>query len=144
LGASDSSSRPVRTTKSLGLLENTHISVVHAFEPIHKGMMGWAGVREETVKEYSVGWERDAREQLRRFLESIGLSDAVRNIVLEEGPPFVAIKQVVERLRPHLLVIGTRGHRGLKRALLGSVAERVLLELECDVLAVPPMSEGTD
>jgi universal stress protein E len=144
LDASEASARAVRTAKSLGLLENTHISVVHAFEPIHKGMMGWAGVREETVKEYSVGWERDAREQLRRFLESIGLSDAVRNIVLEEGPPFVAIKQVVERLRPHLLVIGTRGHRGLKRALLGSVAERVLLELECDVLAVPPMSEGTD
>jgi universal stress protein E len=144
LDASDASARAVRTAKSLGLLEDEHISVVHAFEPIHKGMMGWAGVREETVKEYSVGWEREARDQLLRFLESIGLSDTVSNIVLEEGPPFVAIKKVVERLRPHLLVIGTRGHTGLKRVLLGSVAERVLLELECDVLAVPPMGESTD
>jgi universal stress protein E len=144
LDASAASAQAVRTAKSLGLLEDEHISVVHAFEPIHKGMMGWAGVSEGTVKEYSVGWEREARDQLRRFLESIGLSDAVSDIVLEEGPPFVAIKKVVERLRPHLLVIGTRGHTGLKRVLLGSVAERVLLELECDVLTIPPMGEGTD
>jgi nucleotide-binding universal stress UspA family protein len=49
---------------------------------------------------------------------------------------------VVERSRPHLLVIGTRGHTGFKRLLLGSVAERALNEIECDILAVPPMSQG--
>ena len=50
--------------------------------------------------------------------------------------------KVVERSRPHLLVIGTRGHTGFKRLLLGSVAERVISEIECDILAVPPMSES--
>jgi len=144
LDASAASARAVSAAKSLGLLEGEAISVVHAFEPIHKGMMGWAGLREETVTKYSASWAQEAREQLHRFLESIELSNSVKNIVLEESPPFVAIKKVVERLRPHLLVIGTRGQTGLKRLLLGSVAERVLAEIECDVLAVPPMREGTD
>ncbi len=39
---------------------------------------------------------------------------------------------------PQLLVVGTRGLTGLKRVFLGSVADRVLREIECDILAVPP------
>jgi nucleotide-binding universal stress UspA family protein len=118
------------------------VSVVHAFEPIYKGMMSWAGVREDSVAEYSAAWAREAATELHRFLESNHLADTVRNLVLEEGPPILSIKKVVERSRPHLLVIGTRGHTGFKRLLLGSVAERALNEIECDILAVPPMSQG--
>lgn len=144
LDASDASARIVRTAKDLGMLKGKRISVVHAFEPIHKGMMGWAGLREETVTEYTASWAREERELLHRLLASIDLQDTVQNVVLEEGPPFIGIKRVVERIRPHLLAMGTRGQRGFKRLLLGSVAERVLSEIECDVLVVPPPSAGTD
>lgn len=140
LDASDASARALRVAKSLGLLDGTRVSVVHAFEPMYKGMMSWAGLRQESIAAYSAMWARDAGTELRQFLESIGLASAVQNIVLEEGPPFLSIKNVVERSRPHLLVIGTRGHTGLKRLLLGSVAERVLSDVECDILAVPPTS----
>jgi universal stress protein E len=135
-------SRAARTARRLGLLEGAGIVVVHAFEPMYKGMMSWAGVQEVAVAEYSTNWAREAREGLHPLLQSIGLSEAAQNVLLEEGPPFLAIRRVVERLRPHLLVIGTRGHSGLKRLLLGSVAERVASEMECDVLAVPPLAEG--
>ena len=37
-----------------------------------------------------------------------------------------------------LLVIGTRGRRGVKRLLLGSVAEKVFRQARCPVLIVPP------
>ena len=141
LDASEASARALRAANSLGLLAGTRVSVIHAFEPLYKGMMGWAGLREETVAEYSANWAQEAATELHRFLGSIGLSRAVGNVVLEEGPPFLAILKVVERLRPHLLVIGTRGHTGLKRLLLGSVAERVVGEIECDILAVPPTLE---
>jgi nucleotide-binding universal stress UspA family protein len=36
-----------------------------------------------------------------------------------------------------LLVLGTRGHGRIRRALLGSTAHEVLRETECDVLLVP-------
>jgi universal stress protein E len=125
LDTSEASARAARSACGLGLLSGTDIVVVHAFEPMYKGMMGWAGVQEVAVDEYSASWAREAREGLQRFLQSIGVGGAEQNLLLEEGPPFLAIKRVVERLRPHLLVIGTRGHTGFKRLLLGSVAERV-------------------
>jgi universal stress protein E len=137
LDTSEASACAVRAAQSLGLLDNVHVLVVHAFEPLYKGMLGWAGVREDTITEYSSIWERDAGEEIRRFLSQLGLDAAAAHIVLEEGPPFSAIKGTVERLRPHLLVIGTHGRTGLARALIGSVAERVLSEIECDILAVP-------
>jgi len=142
LDASEASARALRVAKSLGMLDGMRVSVVHAFEPIYKGMMSWTGVREDSVAKYSAAWAREASTELYRFLESNGLADTVRNLELEDGLPFPSIKRVVERSRPHLLVIGTRGHSGVKRLLLGSVAERVLNEIECDILAVPPMSQG--
>jgi universal stress protein E len=121
----------------LSALDNVRVLVVHAFEPLYKGMLGWAGVREDTITEYSAIWEREAGEEIRHFLSQLDLDAAAAYVVLEEGPPFSAIKSTVERFRPHLLVIGTHGRTGIARALLGSVAERVLSEIECDILAVP-------
>ena len=89
LDASDASARALRVAKSLDLLDGTRVSIVHAFEPIYKGMMSMADLREETVAAYSASWAREAATELHRFLESIGLADAARNLVLEEGPPFL-------------------------------------------------------
>jgi nucleotide-binding universal stress UspA family protein len=57
-------------------------------------------------------------------------------LLIEEGDPVGVIARIVARLDADLVVIGTRGHTGLKRALLGSVADAALRTLECDVLAV--------
>ena len=37
----------------------------------------------------------------------------------------------------HLIVVGTHGRQGVKRAVLGSVAESLLRTAECPVLIVP-------
>ncbi|MBM4439287.1 MAG: universal stress protein, partial [Candidatus Rokubacteria bacterium] len=39
-----------------------------------------------------------------------------------------------------LVVLGARGLRGVRRALLGSVSEAVLRHAGCSVLIVPPES----
>jgi nucleotide-binding universal stress UspA family protein len=46
--------------------------------------------------------------------------------VLREGVPFEQINAVAEEIDAHLIVMGTHGRRGLARALLGSVAEKVV------------------
>ena len=38
----------------------------------------------------------------------------------------------------NLIVIGTHGHSGFERLILGSVAERVMRKAPCPVLSVPP------
>lgn len=56
--------------------------------------------------------------------------------VVKDGDP---AHEIVEYAKSHdtgLLVLGTRGHTGLKRLLLGSVARNVLLHAPCSVLIV--------
>jgi nucleotide-binding universal stress UspA family protein len=45
--------------------------------------------------------------------------------------------ELAERLRVSLIVIGTHGRTGLRRALMGSVAEEVLRHAQCPVVVVP-------
>lgn len=56
--------------------------------------------------------------------------------VLEIGDPRTTIEQVVKKLGADLVVMGTHGRRGLKRLLLGSVAEMVVRTSPCPVLLV--------
>ena len=48
------------------------------------------------------------------------------------------IEDAAEELDTDLIVIGTRGHTGLKHLLLGSIAERVVQKAPCAVLTVKP------
>lgn len=137
LDASKASALAANAAKSLRILEDVRVSVVRAFEPVYKGMLEWAGALENTVTEYSESWAREARVEIGNLLREAGLRGEVSEILVEEGPPFLVVKRAIERLEPQLLVIGTHGRTGLRRALLGSVAEQVIREAGCDVLVVP-------
>lgn len=61
---------------------------------------------------------------------------------LMEGSPWYEIVRVAQNDETYdLIVIGTHGRTGLKRILLGSVAEKVVRHSPCSVLAVRPDSE---
>jgi universal stress protein E len=53
-----------------------------------------------------------------------------------EGPPEYWIPNVAEEKNAALVVIGTHGRDGIKVALLGNTAERILDRLSCDVLVL--------
>jgi nucleotide-binding universal stress UspA family protein len=55
---------------------------------------------------------------------------------LADGPPAERIVEAVKTDGFDLVVIGSHGHRGVERALLGSTAERVILNAPCPVLVV--------
>ena len=59
-----------------------------------------------------------------------------RETVVREGYPATAIEEEARTRHADLVVIGTKGHSGLKHLLLGSVAERVVQKAPCPVLAV--------
>lgn len=56
--------------------------------------------------------------------------------IVREGDVRPAIREEVQRLQADLLVVGTHGRTGVAHALLGSVAEDLLRQAPCDVLAV--------
>ncbi len=64
------------------------------------------------------------------------------------GTPAAEIVRVARESQCNMLVIGTHGRSGLRRALLGSVAEEVLRNAPCPVLTVragipPPPTTST-
>ena len=56
--------------------------------------------------------------------------------VLRTGVPYEEIVGAAARERADLIVIGTHGRGGLDRALLGSVADRVIRLAPCPVMTV--------
>jgi nucleotide-binding universal stress UspA family protein len=56
------------------------------------------------------------------------------HVELVQGPPASVITNAAERGGHDLIAIGTHGHRGFRRLLLGSVAESVIRHAPCSVL----------
>jgi len=53
-----------------------------------------------------------------------------------DGTPGEAICQVAEELNAVAIIVGSRGHGGIKRALLGSVSDHVVRHAKCPVVVV--------
>jgi nucleotide-binding universal stress UspA family protein len=75
-----------------------------------------------------------AREALDRL--AMEIPSAVKRVAghLRVGAPDVEIAQLASDIGADLIVIGTHGHRGLDRLLLGSVAESLVRNAPCQVL----------
>ncbi|HEX4417498.1 MAG TPA: universal stress protein [Kofleriaceae bacterium] len=66
------------------------------------------------------------------------------HVELVQGPPAPVITETAERGGHDLIVVGSHGHRGFRRLLLGSVAESTVRHAPCSVLVVhgAPASPG--
>jgi nucleotide-binding universal stress UspA family protein len=62
--------------------------------------------------------------------------DLTVETALLEGQPAAEIVKYAAKKDVDLIIIGTRGKRGIERLLLGSVAENVIRSAECKVLVV--------
>jgi nucleotide-binding universal stress UspA family protein len=83
------------------------------------------------------------RAQLEAALTQLTTSDTMRDVtvtttLIEDVSVPAAILAQVEAMHSDLVVMGTEGHSGIERLMLGSVAERVLRKATCPVLTVPP------
>ena len=65
-----------------------------------------------------------------------GLTHRVLRALERSGDPAHEIVAYAKEQQSGLLVLGTRGHTGLRRLMLGSVARNVLLHAPCSVLVV--------
>lgn len=73
----------------------------------------------------------EARAQLGRIAPGVAIDS-----VLLEGAPFAEIVRHARENAYDLIVLGTHGRSGLRHALLGSVAEKVVRKAPCPVLTV--------
>lgn len=81
------------------------------------------------------------RKQLEDTLEKVKtkVPDATEEIA--RGVPWREILAAIERHRPDLVVMGTRGRQGVPRMVLGSVAEKIVRLSPVPVLTVRARDE---
>lgn len=75
-----------------------------------------------------------ARRHLDEFLARLGLSKV--QAVVRLGDPGLDITEYANEIEADLIVISSHGYHGVKRFLLGSVAERVIRHAHCPVLVL--------
>ncbi len=81
----------------------------------------------------------EVNQQLERYrIEAERVAPGRVSVEATAGTPTSEIVRFVERGGFDLIVMGTHGRTGLKRALLGSVAESVVRHAPCSVLVVRP------
>jgi len=85
---------------------------------------------------------QDAVSTLEELVEQE--SDISCRSSIERGSPYEAVLSYASETDIDLIVMGTHGRRGLSRALLGSVTERVIRLSNDPVLAVPPHAMGRE
>ena len=134
---SEHSARALRAAATLGFLDEADLTIVHAFEPPGLGALALADAPPASVAAHEAESAREASAGLARFVSALELPRRPEQRV-SAGRPATVIKDLVGRLRPDLLVLGTAGAGFLRRAVLGSVAAEVLAAVRCDALAVPP------
>lgn len=127
----------------------TVLSVAETRLPTAAGMT--PGLYDEVLTSYAESVDeavRQARAMAAAAAERLGRAGFAARAANSEGD---AAHEIVEYAKAHgagLVVVGTRGHTGLARVLLGSVARNVLLHAPCSVLVVRQgvraRREGTD
>jgi nucleotide-binding universal stress UspA family protein len=81
----------------------------------------------------------DAWRQLERAGKTAEeIARAHVGVQMVEGSPVDDILRIARESEADLVVLGTHGRTGLRRAMLGSVAESVVRRAPCSVLVVPP------
>ncbi len=79
-----------------------------------------------------------ADEQMTRLLLRQPLKSVNHEVLVEEGPFWHVLEQVIAGKQIDLIVIGTHGRRGLKKLVLGSVAEEIFRRATCPVMTIGP------
>jgi nucleotide-binding universal stress UspA family protein len=108
------------------------LTLVHGFEvPVY----AYSGLGTTTV-DYFVPIEESARTCLEDALRELRARCPDSVALFKRGAPWQQILLASEEIGADLVVMGTHGRQGLSRALIGSVAERVVRLSPVPVLTV--------
>ena len=111
--------------------EDGEVVVLHVQTPLPPRVKTIVGA--STVQDYHRDEAAKVLEPIGKFLDKHGLRYRVSWVV---GPNAAEIVRAAEREKAHLIVMGTHGHGLLGRALMGSVAQKVVTECTVPVLLV--------
>lgn len=125
---------------SLAALRGGTLHVVHAWRLVGESMLRRGRHRPPPgeVDAMVADSFRMAERDLEQLMASAPDTDAPINRHLVNGEAGTVVPEVLETLRPGVVVMGTLARAGLKGVFFGNTAERVLGSIDVPVLAVKP------
>jgi nucleotide-binding universal stress UspA family protein len=140
-----------RTAADLADKTGSELHLVHVFDitpwyPTDPEGFGLGGVELEDPELQEV-LQRTSEQRARELLDaeveklrSLGVTQAQAH--LAEGGVAQEIVGLAEEIGAGLIVIGSRGRGGIRRALMGSVSDSVVRHAHCPVMVVRPEEQA--
>ena len=111
-------------------------------DPLHQPwMIEAAGIDFAALQQ---AWVDTAKAQFRALLARRQLVPSTVSTHIVVGRPDIEIVRFAQERGADLIVMGTHGYGGVKRLLLGSVADHVVRQATCPVLVVPTRVSRAD
>jgi nucleotide-binding universal stress UspA family protein len=137
LATDGSEQAELAATRAVDIAEKTdselhvvHVGVVPIFLQSYPGTLGYYGKLYEQIEE-------ESRQRLRKqSLRVKAAGGTVAGTHLRMGEVALEIVALAEELGAGLIVMGSRGLGGVRRALMGSVSDSVVRHAHCPVLVV--------
>ncbi len=135
----DLNTKIMELATSLARLEKSELHIVHAWEKPNTSLFSgeidyFPGDRDKLINETKnmhIRWLDD-------FLESYDLQHLQHQEHVLEGWADKVIPEFAEQQQVDLIVMGTVSRTGIPGFFIGNTAEKILLKINCSVLAVKP------
>ncbi len=110
--------------------DRSAIHLVHVLYPLDAVSPGviW-GDMDDAKREQAV------KKTFKKFLKQHDC-DGVQTVV-RVGHPGEEIVDFADKLAAELIIVPSHGHHGMKRFMLGSIAEKIIRHAKCPVLVLP-------
>lgn len=133
---SEASESALRAAAHHAAADGASVHMVHVFDPAPfrapPSLSGPSSLLDQAAQQLQAAHEANLADQAKTFLPDTQLEAvALRHVSAGE-----AIADYAEKVGADLVIVGSHGRTGLRRMLLGSVAERVVRLAPCAVLVV--------
>ena len=112
------------------------LHVMHCFVPVPADVQPSELLAADATKRLEQRARAHARTRLEKTLGKIHVARGARH--LASAHPINAIPALARKVHSDIVVMGAISRTGLKRLLIGNTAERIIDDLQCDVLVVKP------
>ena len=113
----------------------TKLCVLHVIEEVATAMY-FDMLQAPPLMQLMADIEDKAKKALADLVPEDVKTEIEVELLIRKGVPFLEIIRCAEQIKADLIVCGTHGRTGLKHALFGSVAEKVVRKAPCPVLSV--------
>jgi nucleotide-binding universal stress UspA family protein len=133
---SEASVRAARAAMAWAERIGAELHLLHVVPDAIEGRTADA-LREFSPQTFVEDWTRGTRDALDALAATLSADGRRIRVTIRLGDPVHEITRYAAEESASLIVLASRSHSAISRALLGSVAERVVREAPCPVLTVP-------